>query len=66
MNLECISETLKDTLGVFSNDILIKIDEAHNGVEAVELTLASANKNDHYDLIFMDLHMPGYDGYMAT
>jgi CheY-like chemotaxis protein len=51
---------------VFSNEIKIKIDEAHNGVEAVELTLASANKNHHYDLIFMDLHMPGYDGYMAT
>jgi signal transduction histidine kinase/CheY-like chemotaxis protein len=41
----------------------IAIDEAENGHEAFEKF--SANP-DTYDLIFMDIHMPGMDGYETT
>ncbi len=36
-------------------------DTANNGVDAIELI-----QNHHYDLIFMDCHMPVMDGYEAT
>lgn len=38
-----------------------RADVAGNGAEAVE-----AVKRQHYDIIFMDLHMPVMDGIMAT
>jgi len=41
----------------------INIDCAENGAEAVSMFSAAPDK---YDLIFMDLHMPGTDGYEAT
>ncbi|MFA5041381.1 MAG: response regulator [Bdellovibrionales bacterium] len=37
------------------------IDTASNGEKAVEMV----NEND-YDVVFMDCHMPGMDGFMAT
>lgn len=39
----------------------VKVDEAHNGEEAVR----KANSN-YYDLILMDLQMPVMDGYQAA
>jgi len=39
------------------------IDCAENGTEAVRMFL---NAPDRYDLIFMDVQMPGLDGYEAT
>ncbi len=38
-----------------------QVDEASNGVEAVEKC-----KNDNYDLIIMDIMMPKLDGYQAV
>ena len=39
----------------------IKYREAVNGMEALEMV-----KTDHYDLLFMDVRMPGIDGLKAT
>jgi PAS domain S-box-containing protein len=39
----------------------VKITIANNGIEAVE-----EFKNDSYDLVFMDIHMPELDGMGAT
>jgi len=41
----------------------LKIDCAVNGVQAVEMFTEDPQK---YDLILMDVHMPGMDGYEAT
>ena len=41
----------------------LKIDCAENGVETVRMFKSSP---DQYDLIFMDVQMPGLDGYEAT
>jgi len=41
----------------------LEIDCAENGIEAVRLFTDNPQK---YDLIFMDLQMPGMDGYEAT
>ena len=38
-----------------------KISEAENGIEAV-----AKFKNEKYDLVLMDMQMPGLDGYSAT
>lgn len=39
----------------------IKADKADSGTKAIELCAANT-----YDLIFMDLEMPGLDGYKTT
>ena len=39
-----------------------KIDKANNGDEALQLV----SKEKPYDLILMDLNMPGMDGFQAT
>ena len=39
----------------------VNADSACNGLEAVE-----AIKNNSYDLVFMDVHMPDMDGFQAT
>ena len=41
----------------------LKIDCAENGVQAIQMFKNSPNK---YDMIFMDIQMPGMDGYEAT
>jgi len=43
------------------NKIGIEVDEAENGAIALKKTL-----HEHYDLIFMDLHMPVMDGYVSS
>lgn len=45
----------------FLNQLGILVDEASNGLEAVE-----ACRHKNYDLIFMDIHMPEMDGLEAT
>lgn len=39
----------------------VEIDTAHNGIEAIDKF-----QHTHYDLVFMDVAMPGMDGLTAT
>ena len=39
---------------------------ASNGIEAVQMISARRGSNESYDLVLMDLHMPGMDGLEAT
>ena len=48
---------------LFFKDSKINIDEATDGVEAVELFKKNKNK---YDIIFMDLQMPNMNGFEAS
>jgi len=41
----------------------LEIDCAENGIQAVEMVIEEPNR---YEMIFMDIHMPGMDGYEAT
>ena len=41
----------------------LEIDCAENGIKAVEIYIKEPDK---YEMIFMDVHMPGMDGYEAT
>ena len=43
------------------NELGIHVDSANNGAEAINLT-----QQQHYDLILMDIRMPGMDGLEAT
>ncbi|MCL2078606.1 MAG: response regulator [Oscillospiraceae bacterium] len=43
--------------------LAIETDCAENGVEAVEMF---SNDPERYDMIFMDIQMPGMNGYEAT
>ena len=43
------------------NKLGYQIDITENGKQAVEAVL-----NNHYDLVFMDIHMPEMDGFEAT
>ena len=56
MNMD-IAVTILEKAGV-------KVDQAHDGQEAVDQFLAS--KEGTYDLILMDVQMPVMDGYEAT
>jgi PAS domain S-box-containing protein len=55
INREIVIALLEDT-GV-------RIDCAENGLRAIEMFKASPLK---YNMVFMDIHMPGKDGYEAT
>lgn len=55
INREIVMAMLQDTG--------LKIDEAENGLRAVEAVAAAP---DLYDVIFMDIQMPEMDGYTAT
>ncbi|ABN67852.2 histidine kinase osmosensor Osmolarity two-component system protein SLN1 [Scheffersomyces stipitis CBS 6054] len=59
VNQEVIKRMLK--LEGFTNITL-----ACNGAEAVELTKESIEKDEIFDLIFMDVQMPKIDGLLAT
>ncbi|MBL3656595.1 response regulator [Fulvivirga sediminis] len=54
-------ETNRYIAGRFLDSWGIKYDVAHDGFEALKLV-----GNHYYDLILMDLQMPGMDGYEAT
>jgi len=41
----------------------LEIDCAENGIQAVDMFV---EEPDRYEMIFMDVHMPGMDGYEAT
>ena len=56
INRLILSELLYDTH--------VEIDEAESGEAAV--AMFGASPEYHYDLIFMDIQMPGIDGYEAT
>ena len=59
VNQEVIKRMLK--LEGFENIVM-----ACNGVEAVEFVQESIDKNEMFDLIFMDVQMPKIDGLSAT
>lgn len=46
---------------VFLENIGVNVTVANSGVESIELC-----KNNHYNLILMDLHMPGVDGVQTA
>lgn len=56
INRMILTELLEDTHA--------QIDEAECGERAIEIFAAS--EPGHYDLIFMDIQMPGIDGYETT
>ena len=43
-----------------------KVSVAHDGLEAVSMALEAANTPQAFDLVLMDIQMPGCDGYSAT
>ena len=55
LNREVLLATLEDTG--------LEFECAENGQEAIDMYKAAP---ESYDLIFMDIHMPGVDGYEAT
>src|SRR5262245_58052549 len=44
----------------------IRVEEAENGLVAVERTLAARDAGEPFDIVFMDMQMPELDGYDAT
>nr|WP_247712977.1 ATP-binding protein [Qipengyuania intermedia] len=43
-----------------------RVTVAHDGAEAVKMTLDAAQSDAPFDLVLMDIQMPGCDGYSAT
>jgi two-component system, sensor histidine kinase len=55
------NEALAFVLTEYLHDLNITVDQAYNGLEAVEKT-----KLNNYDFILMDIHMPIMNGFDAT
>jgi len=47
-------------------DFKARVEQATNGMEAVELIKQGYEKGETYNLILMDCNMPKLDGYEAT
>jgi CheY-like chemotaxis protein len=57
-------DTNREILREFLGETGIEIDEAVDGVQAVEKF--SASPENYYDLVFMDIQMPRMDGHEAA
>ncbi len=44
----------------------LEVEAAHDGNEAIAMVIDSMLRARPYDLVLMDVHMPGCDGYAAT
>lgn len=51
----------RNLFGIYLQKTIHHISYAESGLEALEMV-----RNEHFDIIFMDVQMPGMDGYEAT
>lgn len=49
-------------LGEILTSMRLRVDEAESGAEAIDKVLAASNGNDPYELLYMDMQMPGMNG----
>jgi CheY-like chemotaxis protein len=56
-------EINREIVQVMLESTNLEIDFAENGLQAVEMY---TEEPERYEIIFMDIHMPGMDGYEAT
>ena len=56
----------RELFGVILGRLGLRVDEAHDGLEAVEKALRRAERGRPHDIILMDIFMPRLDGYEAT